>query len=262
MGAELGAEAGNNQTPSGAAILAGALLAGSMMLSSLPASAGFLDFLFGPTPDQPSRANSYAAPTSPLGRVAPPPMGAESVREGLGLDGGRAVAFCVRLCDGRNFPLERTANATPVETCSAMCPAARTKVYFGSEIEHASTREGARYAELATAFAYRKEVVPDCTCNGKDAVGLTPLNVANDPTLRPGDIVATKTGFAAFAGRRGQSNAFTPIDAKPVLAELSHRSPARERFAKRNEPAIEDEPGTVVPVSQTPVVGLHGQVAR
>ena len=46
--------------------------------------------------------------------------------------GGRSVAYCVRLCDGRYFPIQRHANASPAQLCSAFCPAAKTQV-FGIE---------------------------------------------------------------------------------------------------------------------------------
>jgi hypothetical protein len=105
--------------------------------------------------------------------------------------GGRGVAFCVRLCDGRYFPIQRHANATPVQLCSAFCPATKTAVFNGSQIDHAIASNGARYADLDNAFVYRQKVVDNCTCNGKDSFGLARIDVAADPTLRQGDIVAT-----------------------------------------------------------------------
>jgi hypothetical protein len=104
---------------------------------------------------------------------------------------GRAVSYCVRLCDGRYFPIQRTANANPVQLCNSFCPAAKTAIYNGSQIDHAYASGGGRYADLPNAFAYRQRIVPDCTCNGKDSVGLARIDVASDPTLRQGDIVAS-----------------------------------------------------------------------
>ena len=40
------------------------------------------------------------------------------------------------------------------------------------------------------AFVYRQKIVPGCTCNGRDTFGLAPISIANDPTLRQGDIVS------------------------------------------------------------------------
>jgi hypothetical protein len=36
------------------------------------------------------------------------------------------------------------------------------------------------------------------------------MDAKSDPTLRPGDIVATENGFVAFTGRRSEA-AFTPV---------------------------------------------------
>ncbi len=210
---------------------------------SPPAQAELLDFLFGglqQRPIPPADVNSYAEP------AVPPPGSSESVRASGGT--GHAVMFCVRLCDGQHFPLEHLANATPVETCRAMCPASKTKVFFGGEIDHAVARDGARYADLDTAFVYRTRLVANCTCNGRDAFGLAPFDLSSDPTLRPGDLVATKSGFVAYAGKRGDGDAFTPVDTGAVEAELGHRSAPVRLSRQSKEPAVaEEEPGVIVP---------------
>ena len=55
-----------------------------------------------------------------------------------------------------------------------------------------SPSDGSRYADLDTALLYRKQLVAGSTCNGRDRFGLAHVDVNTDPTLRPGDIVATK----------------------------------------------------------------------
>jgi Protein of unknown function (DUF2865) len=256
-----------------AAMIASALAAAA--LATVPVSAhaaGLLDFLFGGGQQQqgpPPNLNSYAEPPPPLpgvGRVAPAsPTGAESVRQGGG-DTGRAVAYCVRLCDGLHFPLEHMTNATPVETCRAMCPASKTKIFFGSEIGGSVARDGQHYADLDTAFIYRKQLVANCTCNGKDAFGLAPYDMSKDPTLRPGDIVSTKDGFVAYSGKSGPGGTFTPVDSSSVAAALNPRS-ARVQLSRRAEPpqpASDDEdPGTITPSPNAPpVAGLPDQSVR
>ena len=224
-----------------------ALVLAAVAAFALPAeaayAAGLFDFLFGgfhdrPTP--PPAARPYADPMAP---IVPPPLGSESVRGGGG--GGRSVAYCVRLCDGQHFPMEHITNATPVETCRAMCPASKTKVFFGGEITGAVAKDGQHYAELDNAFVYRKQLVANCTCNGRDAFGLARFDMSNDPTLRPGDIVSTKDGFAAYGGARGQA-AFTPIDSATVAAQLNPRS-APVKLSHRAAPPPVDEPGIIVP---------------
>jgi hypothetical protein len=144
-----------------------------------------------------SPVTSYADPNAPL----PSPEAARS-------EGG--VAYCVRLCDGRYFPIQRHSGASSAQTCSSFCPASATNIYNGNSIAHAVAPDGKRYSELATAFAYREKIIPGCTCNGRDAFGLVNTPVADDPTLRAGDIVATNAGLMAYNGGTNGST-FTPI---------------------------------------------------
>jgi Protein of unknown function (DUF2865) len=199
-----------------AAIVSACLLAGADMAR---AEEGFFDFLFsgGGRWEPPWRAQDHAPPVPGVGRVAPAPLGRESVTEGGGST-GHGVAFCVRLCDGHHFPMENMAKGTPAETCRSICPYSKTKVFFGSEISTASAQDGQRYADLDTAFVYRKQLVDKCTCNGRDAMGLAPLDVRNDPTLRPGDMVATKDGIATYTGRPGAS--FTPVNPATLPVDI------------------------------------------
>jgi hypothetical protein len=136
----------------------------------------------------------------------------------------------VRLCDGRYFPLPRDGAANSADLCNSFCPASKTKVFTGGEIDNAVAPDGSRYGGLANAFAYRARVVADCTCNGKDAFGLARLDVKNDPTLQPGDVVATAKGLLAYNGgsaKKSERN-FTPVgsyaglgrDLRKALANL------------------------------------------
>jgi hypothetical protein len=127
----------------------------------------------------------------------------------------------VRLCDGRFFPIQRSSGADPAQICSGFCPAATTKIFSGSGIDHASARDGARYADLKNAFAYREKTIPGCTCNGKDAFGLVNTPAAADPTLRAGDVVATNTGFVTYTGFGRRNAEFTPVTGE-MRARLAH----------------------------------------
>ena len=206
------------------------------------------DFLFGgfhDRPKPPPAARPYAEPMAP---IAPPSLGSESVRGG---GGGRSVAYCVRLCDGQHFPMEHITNATPVETCRAMCPASKTKVYFGNEIGGAMTRDGARYADLDNAFLYSKQLVANCTCNGKDAFGLEPFDLSSDPTPRPGDIVSTKNGLLAYTGKTARGDSFVPVKPSSAAARLNAAA-SRRQSTRRSESAIDDDPGTIAMPERAP----------
>jgi len=245
-----------------AAALVALLAALLLVLPHQARAQGLFDFIFGgsqrPTP--PANVNSYAPPSPGIDRVVPAPLGSESVRQDGG-NIGRTLAFCVRLCDGQHFPMEHVTNATSVETCRAMCPASKTKVFFGGEIGGSVARDGQRYADADNAYLYRKQLVANCTCNGKDAFGLAHFDMTQDTTLRPGDIVATKKGFVAYTDSRGQGGTFTPVSTADVEAQLVPGA-NRVRMTRRAEPpaaaVAEDEPGTIVPAqSVTPAQGLR-----
>ena len=135
---------------------------------------------YAPQSYAPPQALPFADPDEPDRRRASTPSG-----------GGARVAYCVRLCDGRYFPMQRSGNASPAQLCGALCPATRTQVFNGSQIDHAYASGGRRYADLENAYVYRERIVENCSCNGKDSFGLARIDVADDPTRRPGDIVAT-----------------------------------------------------------------------
>jgi hypothetical protein len=122
-------------------------------------------------------------------------------------------AYCVRTCDGRYFPVSASDSQSRAAACSSFCPASETKVVYGSSIDSAATENGRLYSELPNAFRYRNELVAGCTCNGKDQVGLAPVRIENDPTLRKGDIVAGADGLMVAgrgADKRGASLNFSP----------------------------------------------------
>jgi hypothetical protein len=196
-------------------LVAATALAGSVVLAPGEASAESLfDFFFGGAQKQrqaPSQANFFA---DPFGlNQQPAPSAPRTVASGSG------PAFCVRSCDGRYFPLAR-GNATPVQICQAFCPASATKVFFGSSIDGASSATGERYADSENAYAYRKALRADCTCNGRDPAGLAPVDLTLDTSLRPGDVIATANGLVAYSGVRtgvSQTAEFTPVASYPGL---------------------------------------------
>ena len=206
-------------------VLAASALAPVLWLSVMPASAGFFDFLAPPPPpppapvvQAPATPTPSQAPSSPRASASLSPSIAPNSSQGA----GHAVAFCVRLCDGRFFPVAPRTGATPVQICSALCPAARIKIFQGAEISHARAADGTRYADLDNAFLYRKTLVASCTCNGKDAFGTAPVDIGGDPTLRAGDLVATSTGLVPSSGARPKTSpAATPVD--PAQVQSAHR---------------------------------------
>ncbi len=200
---------------------AAGVLAAGMLTLTLPAPAAaqsLFESFFGSLGRalqapvrQPTPVHAYAEPsvrferaTIPLERTINPP----SAR----VESGPAKAFCVRTCDGHYFPVRAHPGMSTAEACNAFCPASQTRLYSGSTIDYARARDGSRYAALDTAYAYRKQLVAGCTCNGRDRFGLAQVNISTDPTLRPGDVVATRDGMVVFTGRKNNVAEFTPVE--------------------------------------------------
>ncbi|WGR94313.1 DUF2865 domain-containing protein [Bradyrhizobium sp. ISRA443] len=202
-------------------MLVTATLAGVTMCMPARVSAeGLLDFFFGGGQKQQARqaspqANFFADPFGLNQQAERPPAPVSAPRVA-----GSGPAFCVRSCDGKYFPLTMRGNATPVQLCQAFCPASPTKVYYGSNIDSASSTAGERYADSENAYAYRKALRADCTCNGRDPAGLAPVDLTLDASLRAGDVVATADGLVAYTGIRvgnDQAFDFTPVASYPGL---------------------------------------------
>jgi hypothetical protein len=211
------------------------IVAGLMSLATPAGAEGLFDFLFGAV----QRLAPASASSDPFGGQA-----SQRPTEPT-LESGPSVAFCVRLCDGRYFPIQRTSNSDPVRTCSAFCPTARTRVFSGNEITTATANDGSRYKDLPNAFAYRDRKVAGCTCNGKDAYGLVTAEANDDPTLRPGDIVATDHGFVAYNGGSRRSKEFTPISSYGGLSAELRNKLAGTKIEPREataRPESRDEP--------------------
>jgi hypothetical protein len=243
--------------------LVAATLVGAVTLVPAQVSAeNLLDFLFGGAKQQSRQGQQQPSLFDPFGlnqqqpqQAAPAPRIASS-----------GPAFCVRSCDGKYFPLTLRGNATPVQLCQAFCPATATKVYYGGSIDGAASSTGERYADSENAFAYRKALRADCTCNGRDPAGLAPVDLTLDTSLRAGDVVATTDGLVAYTGVRvgnNQSADFTPVASYPGLtAELRARlgemkvAPvAAETVGEAPQPETGHDPATpvtVVPKSAAP----------
>lgn len=227
----------------------------ALPLASLPrqASAGFFDFLF--QNDAPAKRTAAPQPDAfadPMANPAPATPAAPS-------SGGRYASYCVRTCDGKYFPLAARAGATPAQMCQSFCPASTTKVFSGGSIDGAVAANGERYADMPNAFAYRKALKADCTCNGRDPAGLAPIDLSLDTTLRPGDVVATSNGLVAYSGVRvgnSQTAEFTPVANYPgltpeVRAKLGEMkvTPVTADIAEDSEATQMETTASILPAS-------------
>jgi hypothetical protein len=180
------------------------MFAAGLLTLATPASAqGLFEFLFGGFHQRaPAEVQAYAEPNDFFRAPDRSRERAES---------GPASAYCVRTSDGFYFPVQAHAGISPAQACHAFCPAGHTRLYSGSGIDNAVASDGSRYADLDTAFLYRKELVAGSTCNGRDRFGLARIDVNTDPTLRPGDIVATRGGLVAVTAMKNKVADFAPL---------------------------------------------------
>lgn len=200
---------------------AGGLAAAALTLAAMtPASAGIFEFLFGSMQHRaeaparlPDNASAFADPFAGMRNA--PAQPAES---------GPASAYCVRVRDGFYFPVQAHAGVSAAAACRTLCPASETRLYSGSGIDRAVAADGGRYTDLPAAFLYRKTLVAGSTCNGRDHFGLARVDVKTDPTLRPGDIVATKHGMVAVAAMKNRTAEFTPVNSYRGLSKSSRQA--------------------------------------
>lgn len=209
------------------------------------ASANFFDFLFG-TPDHAAEDKARTTQTD----TVPRPSANRATDAPLSPLGGqaRSTGHCVRLCDGKHFPVHGRGEMSPAAMCHAFCPASITKVFFGRQIEHAISTDGERYSRLDNAFVYRTRLSADCTCNGREPVGLAPVDISLDTTLRHGDMVATSTGLVAFSGSRNggmPGEDFTPVASYSGLTAVTRARLGEIKIAPVHADMTEDHTASI-----------------
>jgi Protein of unknown function (DUF2865) len=200
-------------------VSAGVAVAALLLTPTLPAQAGLFERLFGSFRHalRAPHMRDFFEPNDRPERTSPD-------------DNGPARAYCVRTCDGRFFPVDAHRGMSVAEACHAFCPASQTRIYTGGRIDDAVARDGSHYADLRNAFLYRQHLVAGCTCNGRTPFGLAHVDVNGDPTLRPGDVVATRKGMMAFTASKDRTAQFTPADSYPQFSKRYRQDLAAMRI--------------------------------
>ncbi|MGH6726633.1 MAG: DUF2865 domain-containing protein [Pseudolabrys sp.] len=232
---------------------AGLLAAVALTLAGLtPASAGdIFDLFFGgfhrsaePAAGLPTDIRAFADPFEGM-RNAP-------VRRA---ESAPTTGYCVRTSDGFYFPVQPHAGVRAADVCHAFCPGSR--LYSGGGIDNAVAADGSRYADLDTAFFYRKQLVDGATCNGRDHFGLTRIDIATDPTLRRGDVVATKTGLVAVTTVKNKVADFAPLTGDRAVPRSTREKLAGVKIMPPNPGAP-----NVTPVRLAPTGYAHADENR
>jgi hypothetical protein len=186
-----------------------ALAAATLTVTVRPADANFFERLFGGFRQVPRAIERALPDMSPITR-APAPSGGSDMQ--VRSEAGPRSAYCVRTCDGHYFPVRAQGDMNAAEMCQAFCPSAQVKIFSGGGIDHAVAPDGSHYRDLKTAFLYRKQLISNCTCNGKTPFGLARMDIKDDPTLARGDMVATKDGMLAVVGRNHNGPQFAKVN--------------------------------------------------
>jgi hypothetical protein len=245
----------------GVRVIAGILGLGLMTFAAPASAQGIFERIFGglmhstqAPPQPPTNIQAFVDPSANLPNHfnPPPPLRAET---------GPARAFCVRACDGSYFPVQARAGLSAAEACRSFCPASQTRLYSGGTIDSAVTSNGSRYADLDNAFVYRRQLVAGCTCNGRDAFGLAHIDAASDPTLRPGDVVVTKSGLMAFSGSRNKTVDFTPVGSYGAFSQ-SERNKLSALKIQENTPAATEATSSLAPAAAHDAARRSAQLSR
>jgi Protein of unknown function (DUF2865) len=129
---------------------------------------------------------------------------------GAPLNSATYRTVCVRLCDGYYFPVSFSTLPSHFEqdenVCQSKC-AAPTELYYyqnpGATVDQSvALRSQEPYTTLKTAFRYRKELVPGCSC--KQAEYLPP-DASGSPASAPQSTPADGTGKRADDAADGWS---------------------------------------------------------
>lgn len=174
-------------------------------------------------------------------------------------EGGPSSGYCVRLCDGRYFPVSGRGKMNASEMCRAFCPHAPTQLFSGGNIATAVAPNGQRYSNLPNAFLYRDKFVADCSCTGKGPLGLVPFDDVEDPTLRNGDIVATESGLMSFRSD-GRQAEFVPAASMPGLSAKMKEQLTQTRVAPGPDAAPQPPAPQAAPAR--PPVNQRAQALR
>jgi hypothetical protein len=167
----------------------------------------------------------------------------------LGPQSGTYRTVCVRTCDGAYFPVSfATVPARfpdDEKTCKALCPAAEAVLYThrnpGEDMNSAVSTSGQPYTALPTAFKFRSEFNPSCSCKAAGQTWADALKSADDKASaeQQGDIIVTEESAKKMQQRQLTKGA--PANAKKGAAPTTATAPAATPPADTGTPPTSSE---------------------
>ncbi len=136
--------------------------------------------------------------------------------------------LCVRTCDGFYFPVSYATVPSRFgedeQTCKRLCPAAEAELYThrnpGEQVDRATSITGRLYSELPTAFKYRQEYIPSCSCRAAGQSWADALGVGKDQTVQQGDIIVTEERAKQMAQPKQPNPPKGGAASQPVTSQL------------------------------------------
>ena len=171
----------------------------------------------------------------------------------LGPQSGTFRTVCVRTCDGAYFPVSFATVparfADDERTCKALCPAAEAVLYThrnpGEDMNAAISIGGQPYTALPTAFKFRSEFNPSCSCKAAGQTWADALKSADDKAAaeQQGDIIVTEESAKKMQQQRLSKGAPQPANAKKGAAPpaTTANAPAASPPADTGTPASGSE---------------------
>jgi hypothetical protein len=154
----------------------------------------------------------------------------------LGPQSGTYRTVCVRTCDGAYFPISfATVPARfpdDEKTCKALCPAAEAVLYAhrnpGEDMSSAVSISGQPYTSLPTAFKFRSEFNPSCSCKAAGQSWADALKSADDKAAveQQGDIIVTEESAKKMQQRLGKGTPATTAKKGAAPAATTATAPA------------------------------------
>lgn len=165
-----------------------------------------------------------------------------------GAMGGTFRTICVRTCDGFYYPISYATSSDRFrddeQTCQRMCPASEVALYSyhnpGEEVAQAVSLSGQPYSSLPTAFSYRKQLNPACSCRRPgESWGDALKAVGPDATVAPGDVVVTEKNAKQLSTPR------IGADGKPIRVD------PRAKTQNADPAPLAEAPGEIDPAKRT-----------
>jgi hypothetical protein len=212
--------------------------------SSLDASRGFFEELFGLAPSREAGAPTDLPPLnrSPSIREQPedPLNETEAAEQGENHLGG-SLAICVRQCDGGFFPVSysaRRANLDELATlCKALCPNAEVALYTKStwgELDSAVSISGDSYGDHPNALKFQKTRVPACGCKPPDKSWAEALAEAER-------ILASSNSKDVVVTEEQAEQLSRPLSS----SDARDRAGAKKQSTRRDAPTVEGTTGSL-----------------